>query len=121
MLDDRLRLDAAGRQQLFDKRAGVFHLIPEGLRPEVRKAGSVRAVDDQLPSQCHAANCIRYLAPMLAIASLLDLLLPKEEIGLRMRPQMPLSSGLQKVPRMAVAHMDQQIATRVDSTCRDEL
>jgi hypothetical protein len=58
---------------------------------------------------------------MLAIASLLDLLLPKEEIGLRMRPQMPLSSGLQEVPRMAVAHMDQQIATRVDSTCRDEL
>jgi hypothetical protein len=56
MLDDGLRADAAGGQQLLDERAGVFHFIFQCRGPEVRLGGCICAVNDQLPTQCHVTS-----------------------------------------------------------------
>jgi hypothetical protein len=51
---DRVLLDRAGAQQPFDESPVVLHRVAEGGGPEGGLGVRVRAVDDDLPVECHA-------------------------------------------------------------------
>src|SRR5690606_23586599 len=55
VFDHRGFRQLTAREQLVDQRAGIFHLVAERRRPEIGDGGSVPAVYDQLPVQCHTA------------------------------------------------------------------
>ncbi len=61
VLDDRFLVNVASGQQTLDEGAGVFYLVVQRRGPEVREGGCVRAIDDELPAQCHVTSYIGYM------------------------------------------------------------